>query len=70
MVEIFKTNIKNRKAARQLLSSLSATFPDLKINVDVEDCDKILRVEGQTIAAHKVIDFMIASGYQCEKLPD
>lgn len=70
MVEIFKTNIENRKQVRRILSSFSATFPDLRVNVDLEDCDKILRVEGESIVADKVIDFMSVTGHQCEMLPD
>lgn len=70
MVEIFKTNIENKKQAERILASLSATFPDLKVNVDLEDCDKILRVEGEAIVPDKVIDFVSITGHQCEMLPD
>ncbi|QHT66398.1 hypothetical protein GXP67_06860 [Rhodocytophaga rosea] len=70
MVEIFKTNIENKKQAERILASLSATFPDLKVNVDLEDCDKILRVEGEAIVPDKVIDFVSVTGHHCEMLPE
>lgn len=46
MIEIFKTNVKEEKEAKKILNILIAEFPKCKINFDLEDCDKILRIEG------------------------
>jgi hypothetical protein len=49
MVEIFKTNIESEHTAVEILNSLQYVFPNYKMNVDLEDCDKILRVESTDI---------------------
>jgi hypothetical protein len=46
MVEVFKTNIQKKIQGKKLLCILAETFPALKINFDLSDCDKILRVKG------------------------
>ena len=47
MVEVFKTDIRKKKIASSLVKSLSIQFPDYKINIDMADCDKVLRIEGR-----------------------
>ena len=44
-IEIFKTNVALKSKAQQLIEELSYRFPDYKVNFDLEDCDRILRVE-------------------------
>jgi len=46
MVEIFKTNVEINTDANAIVSILQRQFPDCKINFDLEDCDRILRIEG------------------------
>jgi len=43
MIEIFKTNVRNKTQARQVVDSLKAIFNGAKINFDLTDCDRILR---------------------------
>lgn len=47
MVEVFKTNEENYTDSEEILKTLKKKFPLLKINFDLDDCDKILRVEGK-----------------------
>lgn len=50
VVEVFCTNVSSEADAGRVLEHLSAKWPDLQINFDLEDCDHILRVassEGQ-----------------------
>ena len=68
MVEVFKTNVLKQKQAIFLLSALSENFPLHKINFDLNDCDKILRVEGKNISRQKIILLLKKNGYQCEVL--
>lgn len=49
MVEVFKTDVNNQEDAAQVISALQVILPSAKINFDLEDCDKILRIENQTI---------------------
>jgi tRNA G26 N,N-dimethylase Trm1 len=68
MVEIFKTNIISKNDAQRMLNLLSDKYPNLKINFDLNDCDKILRIEGESIEPEKIIELIYTSGYQCEVL--
>lgn len=67
-VEVFKTTVQHEYQAAVILDLLSGHFPMLKINFDLEDCDKILRVEGHNFVPHKIIDLLAARGYSCEAL--
>ena len=51
-----------------LLLKLAEYFPKHKINFDLDDGDKILRVEGKTISAEKIIDIVTSFHYACEIL--
>ncbi len=45
MIEIFKTNVGNKRAAKVILEEIGMHHPDYKCNFDLEDCDKVLRIE-------------------------
>jgi hypothetical protein len=68
MVEVFKTNVQRQKQARILKSELISQFPFIKINFDLEDCDKVLRVEGRKFAPDKIIELLHSNGYYCQIL--
>lgn len=68
MVEVFKTNIQEVYQAQKLFEVLSTSFPECKINFDLEDADKVLRIEGTEIISTKIIEFVNAKGYYCELL--
>jgi len=68
MVEVFKTNVQHRELAEQLISILRDRFAFLKINFDLEDCDKILRVEGKEICVETIIEILSAHGFECDVL--
>lgn len=70
MVEVFKTNVQEIHHAEILLKNLSEHFPSFKINFDLDDCDKILRVEGTNINPHEIIELIKSIGYECEVLLD
>ncbi|MBK9396777.1 MAG: hypothetical protein WAU12_05190 [Saprospiraceae bacterium] len=65
MVEIFKTNVKKRKRSEKVVSLLSMKYPDLKINFDLEDCDKILRIEGESFCPTRITKKMNKLGHKC-----
>lgn len=68
MVEVFKTNIQEKKQAALLFDVLIQHFPLFKINFDLEDCDKILRVEGDSICHEIIITIITTNGYHCQIL--
>lgn len=51
-----------------LQSVLVETFPSMKINFDLEDCDKVLRVEGREVEALQIIGIVKEKGFECEVL--
>ena len=68
MVEVFKTNVQHRDLAEELVSMLRGRFTFAKINFDLEDCDKILRVEGKQICVETIIKILNTHGHECEVL--
>jgi hypothetical protein len=47
MIEVFATNIDTDRKAKKVLNQIKKTFPYYMANFDLEDCDKILRIETQ-----------------------
>lgn len=45
MVEVFKTNVATEETAAELLQSLQSLLPLATINFDLQDCDRVLRIE-------------------------
>jgi len=68
MIEVFKTNVRQQKQADNLLIVLCEQFPRFKINFDLHDCDKILRVEGENILQEQITELITTKGYQCHVL--
>ncbi|MBT1705133.1 hypothetical protein [Chryseosolibacter indicus] len=68
MVEVFKTNVQKKTESRMLLSVLSEKFPSFKMNFDLSDCDKVLRVEGENMEALSIMILIKEYGFMCEVL--
>ena len=68
MVEVFKTNVQKKAQSKMLLSILSEAFPSFKINFDLSDCDKVLRVEGDNMEALRIMMLVKEYGFNCEVL--
>jgi len=68
MTEVFKTNVQEANDAKQIVQKLLEHFPESKINFDLDDCDKILKVSGKKIKPLQIIAMLNTCGYQCEIL--
>ena len=68
MVEVFKTNVQKKTQSKMLLYILSEAFPSFKINFDLSDCDKVLRVEGDNMEALRIMILVKEYGFNCEVL--
>jgi len=68
MVEVFKTNVQKKAQSKMLHCILSEAFPSFKINFDLLDCDKVLRVEGDNITAVRIMILVKEHGFTCEIL--
>jgi hypothetical protein len=68
MMEIFKTNVRKISQAKKLVGLLVVHFPGSKINFDLSDCDKILRVEGKDFMPEKIVLIVKEHGFNCNML--
>jgi hypothetical protein len=69
MIAVFKTNVLFQKDALEIVATLEKIMTHAKINFDLEDCDKILRIEGtKTVKNKDIMNFLKGLGYNCEIL--
>lgn len=68
MIFIFKTSVQRQEDIRQLKPHLDGIKPWAKWNFDLEDCDKILRVDAPTNDAGRIIRILQTNGFVCEEL--
>lgn len=68
MIEVFKTNVETASDANNIVQILLQRFPGSRINFDLQDCDKILRVEGKDFCTETIIAFMKEKGFHCSVL--
>lgn len=67
-VEVFKTNVNKIETSEQLIQQVLNHYPHSRVNFDMEDCDRILRVEANMVVPEKIIEIVTANGYLCEVL--
>ncbi|MCW3465223.1 hypothetical protein [Chitinophaga nivalis] len=65
MVEVFKTNVGEVARAKELVILLQQHFPDSRINFDLEDRDRILRIEGPCCLPSAVVLLLEQQGVRC-----
>lgn len=70
IVEIFKTNIGIAAEAERIIFLLLQQFPGSRTTIDLEDCDKVLRVEGFGVCAQEIILLVQENGFHCNVLED
>ena len=68
MIEVFKTNVQKVSQAKKLIDLLLQHFPNSKINFDLKDCDRVLRVEGVNFMVEKVMMLVKERGFVCKVL--
>ncbi len=68
MVEVFKTNVACKDEADKVVQQLQEYLPAAKINFDLYDCDKILRVECGDVPVPQITRLFTAMGLYCEVL--
>lgn len=69
MIEVFKTNVQEMEQSKMIVGKLLEHFPNSTINFDLEDCDKVLRINAVSISNHHIIELLNSYGYHCEPLP-
>jgi hypothetical protein len=70
-VEVFKTNVADPERAKWLVDQIERNFTNCKVNFDLDDCDRILRVVYEdTIQSDLVIELLKNVGCAAEVLPN
>lgn len=68
-IEVYKTDVEDLTSAQNILDEILRIHPDSDASFDIEDCDKVLRVENSagvdTAGIRKVLD---RYGFQMENL--
>jgi hypothetical protein len=68
MIYIFKTSVKTKNQVKGLKPHIDTILPNQKWNFDLEDCDKILRVESEENIASKIKNLLNTQRFHCEEL--
>ena len=66
--EVFKTNVNTSRYANKLVNQIHKTFKQYNANFDLDDCDKILRVDSDPGTSILLIKLMSTCGFNCEEL--
>ena len=67
---IFKTNIICKNDYNKIASILNTTKDILTWSIDIEDIDKVLRIESIQNNTQDIIITINQAGFICEELPD
>lgn len=71
MIWVFKTSVTDSVQAAAVKPILRQILPpEGTWNFDLEDCDKILRVDAAALAVENLINSLKSEGILCEELPD
>lgn len=68
MIFVFKTSVKTKRQVKNLKPHIDKKLPSAKWNFDLEDIDKILRVDSEENIAFKIIDLLNVHKFYCEEL--
>ncbi|WP_089783563.1 hypothetical protein [Chitinophaga sp. YR573] len=68
MIGIFKTNIATLEDRQNIIHAIRNRFEVGQCHVDLEDCDKVLRITEMKVEENAVINFVQQQGFDCEIL--
>src|SRR5690606_16395420 len=64
-IEVFITNIQNTFESEQIKEDILKKHPKLKVDFDLEDIDRVMRIEG-FFNPNKIIKILASKNYKCE----
>jgi hypothetical protein len=68
MIYIFKTSIQTKHQVRKLKPHINTILPAEKWSFDLEDCDKILRIDSDENIVLRITDLLQVHNFYCEEL--
>jgi hypothetical protein len=70
MIYVFKTSVNTKRTVQQLRPYLNRILKQISWNFDLEDRDKILRLDACATCSAKVVRLLLGKGFQCSELED
>lgn len=67
---IFKTNVSGKNNVNEVSPHLESLNGIQRYTFDLDDIDKVLRVEARGLSSQKIESVIKKAGYHCEELPD
>jgi len=68
MIYVFKISVKTKMQAKKLKPHIDKIFPKAKWNFDLDDCDKILRIDSEENIVLKITGLLNIHQFFCEEL--
>ncbi len=65
MIEVFKTNVSNPQQAEELIGLLRNLLPGSSVNFDLEDCDRVLRIDYESVDPAHITGILAGRGFEC-----
>lgn len=69
MIYVFKTSVETEKEILILENDLNLLCTPGRWNFDLQDCDRILRIDTLKENPQSIISLLQHKGYDCEELP-
>lgn len=68
MTGIFKTNIATHEDKQNMINAIRHHFEVGHCHIDLEDCDKVLRITNLKVEEKVMIEFVQRQGFYCDIL--
>lgn len=68
MVKVYKTDVENPQVAESIIRVLLHEYPAYRVTFDLQDCDRVLRVEGGDFETEHVASLVVKFGSSCVEL--
>jgi len=68
MIYVFKTSVKTKIQAKKLKPHIDLILPKAKSNFDLDDYDKVLRIESEENIILPIINLLKNHHFDCEEL--
>ena len=68
MIFVFKTSVQTKVQIKKLKPHINERLPNVKWNFDLEDMDKVLRIDSEENIVLKITDLLTSHSYRCEEL--
>ena len=71
-IQVFRTDVSDLDVAVNIVLLLEGCYAHCRVNFDLEDCDRILRIESAEYSIEETaVQWLVAGyGYHCEPLPE